>query len=51
MSCLKQKTKFQDGEVACLDMPCLWKTRTPEEASAFWKDEFVNGSGSGGTNV
>lgn len=41
MSCLKQKTRFQDDGIRALEMPCLWALRTPEEASTFWEGEFV----------
>lgn len=43
MACLKQKTRFQDEGVRSLETPCLWETRTPEQAAEFWKDEFVHG--------
>ena len=42
MSCLKQKTRFQDDSVASLETPCLWELRTAEEAAQFWKNEFVD---------
>lgn len=41
MACLRQKTRFRDEEDAVRhDGECLWEVRSPEEAAAFWKDQF-----------
>lgn len=49
MACLKQKTRFrlEDVDEALPSPPCMWTLRSPEEAGAFWADEFREDNNAG----